>query len=203
MPRFNRTTALKLAWPVTFGVAVAGSVALMTVGTGGWGLLAAGVLLVLPGRVQNAVYRDFLRGRRLFAEEKFDEAIPCFERFLDRIRRRPALRHLVWLRWAAYSTSMEAMTLNNLGGARLGLGDLDAAENDLREALRVDPRYPMPYYNLHVIATARGDQEEAERLLAEAHRLGMTGGRVDLAIQHIVSGQARKDALDTSRIFDD
>ncbi|HEX2209332.1 MAG TPA: hypothetical protein VHG93_16765 [Longimicrobium sp.] len=187
----SRTTRLKLAYPLAMGAGLAGSVALMTVGSGGWGLLAAGILLLVPGRIQGAAYRDFFRGRRLFAEGRAAESIPYFERFLERIRRRPALKHLVWLQWAAYTTDIEAMTLNNLGGAHIHLGDTEAAKGFLNEALRVDPRYPMPYYNLYLIATARGDDAEAERMLAGAHRLGFTGGRVDQALQHAGTALAR------------
>lgn len=197
MPRLNRTTALKMGYPVLLGAGLAGSVALMTVGTGGWGLLTAAALLLVPGRIQGAAYRDFFRGRRLFAQGRFAESIPCFERFLDRVRRRPALRHLVWLQWTAYSTSIEAMTLNNLGGAHIHTGDAEAGERYLREALRVDPDYPMPYYNLYVIATARGEHDEAERLLAEAHRLGFTGGRVDQALQTAGTVLARLECRGT------
>lgn len=193
MPGLNRTARLKLAYPVALGVALTGSVALMTVGSGAWGLLAAGVLLLAPGRIQGAAFRDFFRGRRLFNEGRFEECIPCFERFLARIRRRPALKRLVWLQWTVYSTDIEAMTLNNLGGAYVQLGDADTGERYLHEALRVDPVYPMPYYNLHLIALARGDEAEAERLLAEAHRLGFTGGRVDQAIHQAGSALARME----------
>ena len=179
----SRATLLKLVYPVLAVLLLAGSIALMTVGDGGWGLLAFFFLLLVPGRVQGAVYRDLHRGRSLYGEGKFAEAIPCFERFLARIRRRPALKLLVWLRWTAYTASVEAMALNNLGSAAIGLGDLEAAEEWLRQALRVDPRYPMPYYNLAVVAQARGDDAETERLLGEASRLGFTGGRFDQALQ--------------------
>lgn len=203
MPRFNGTAVRKFIYPVVFVALLVGCFALMTVGSGGWGLLAFVVLLLGPGRIQGAPFGDFFRGRRLFAEGKFEESIPCFERFLARIRRRPALKHLVWLQWTVYSTDIEAMTLNNLGGAHMQAGDMDAAERFLVEALRVDPRYGVPYYNLSMIAAARDDREEAERLQAEARRLGMAGGRVDALFQYVASGQARRDFVENAPRFDD
>jgi tetratricopeptide (TPR) repeat protein len=191
MPALNATAVRKLLYPVLIVALLVGCFALMTVGTGGWGLLAFVFLLLVPGRIQGLAFRDFFRGRHLFAEGKFAEAIPCFERFLARIRRRPALKHLIWLQWTVYTADIEAMALNNLGGAHIQTGDLDAAERFLTEALRVDPRYGMAYYNLYVIAATRGDEAEAERLLAEAHRLGYTGGPVDGVIQRTMAGLAR------------
>lgn len=186
----SRTALLKLAYPVVLALLLAGCIALMTVGDGGWGLLAVALVLLVPGRVQGAVYRDFFRGRRLLAEGRFAESVACSERFLEKIRRRPGIRHLVWLQWTVYTPSMEAMTLNNLGAAHFNLGNADQAERYLAEALRVDPRYAMPHYNLALIAAVSGDHAEAERRLAEARRLGLTGGRVDQAIQHAGSGLA-------------
>ncbi|HEU4882160.1 MAG TPA: hypothetical protein VFT45_07945 [Longimicrobium sp.] len=191
MQRFNATFIRKLLYPVGILALLVGCFALMTVGSGGWGLLALLFLVLVPGRIQGAAFRDFFRGRRLFAEGKFEESIPHFERFLARVRRRPALRHLIWLQWTVYTADIEAMTLNNLGAARMQTGDMDAAERDLNEALRVDPRYGVAVYNLHVIATTRGDEALAERLLADAHRLGYTGGQVDEVIQRAMAGLAR------------
>lgn len=190
MPGFHPTTARKLAYPLLIVAVVAGCVALMTVGSGGWGLLALALVLLVPGRIQGVAFRGFFRGRRLFSHGKFAESIPHFERFLERIRRRPALKHLIWLQWTVYTTDIEVMTLNNLGGAHAQTGDLDAAERYLREALRMDPRYAMACYNLSVIATARGDAAEAERMLAEARSRGFTGGLVDQVLQRAGSGLA-------------
>lgn len=83
------------------------------------------------------------------------------------------------------------MTLNNLGGAHLQLGDLDAGERYLREALRMDARYSMALYNLGAVAAMRGEQAEAERLLAEAARLGFSTGRIDALLQSSAEGLAR------------
>jgi tetratricopeptide (TPR) repeat protein len=168
----NRTRILTIAYPVAAAALLAGSFALMTVGDGGWGLLMFLLLLaVIP--VQYAAYRDYFAGRRLLMQGQAQEAIPLLEAFLEKVRRRPALRHLVWLGWAIHTPSIEAMTLNNLGSAAMVLGDMERSEAWLREALRADPRYGIAYGNLSLLAAHRGDAEEAERLMAEARRLGM------------------------------
>lgn len=175
----NRTQRFKIGYLAVLVATMAVIVALLVWISGPLGLFAVVLLTVLPGRVQGAFYREFFRGRRLLAAGHFDEAIPHFVRFLETIRARPALKKLVWLRWAVYSPDMEVMTLNNLGAAHYHRGELDTAERYLDDALRMDPEYPVAHYNLALVAMARGDEGEAERHLGEAHRLGYTGGRVD------------------------
>jgi tetratricopeptide (TPR) repeat protein len=175
----SRTRRLKLAY-ATLSVLVVGGVAALGLTVGAWPALIAFVLLMLlPGRVQGYFYRDFFRGRRLFAQGRFADAIPHFERFLADVRARPWLKRLLWLQLGIYTTDVEVMTLNNLGGAHVQLGELDAGERYLEEALRMDPRYAMAFYNLSMIAALRGDTAGAERLAGEAERLGFTGGGVD------------------------
>lgn len=177
--RMSRTRRLKLAY-ATLSVLVVGGVAALGLTVGAWPALIAFVLLMLlPGRVQGYFYRDFFRGRRLFAQGRFADAIPHFERFLADVRARPWLKRLLWLQLGIYTTDVEVMTLNNLGGAHVQLGELDAGERYLEEALRMDPRYAMAFYNLSMIAALRGDTAGAERLAGEAERLGFTGGGVD------------------------
>lgn len=151
---------------VAGGALLVGSFALMTVGDGRWGLLLF-LLLLAAVPVRFAAHRDFLVGRQLLQEGKPEEAIASFEAFLEKIRRRRALRGLI------FTSGIEAMTLNNLGSAAMMLGDLERSEAWLREALRVDPRSAVAHYNLSLLAAHRGDQAEADRLLAEARRLGL------------------------------
>lgn len=173
----------KLAY-VPLVLAAIGAGVLLAVAVGGWaGLLAAALLMLLPGRIQGFFYRDFFRGRRLFSQGRYADAVPHFERFLAAVRARPWIKRLLWLQFAAYTTDIEAMTLNNLGGAHIQLGNLDAGERYLREALAIDARYPVALYNLSRVAAVRGDEADAERLLAEAARLGFSGGGIDALLQ--------------------
>lgn len=167
----NRTRVLKIAIPLFYAALLTGCFVLMTVGDGGWGLLTF-VLLVAAIPVQHAASRDFIAGRRLLLQGDAENALPHFQAFLEKVRGSSALRHLVWLMWPVHTTSLEAMTLNNLGSAAMSLGDMERSEAWLREAVRVDRRYSVPYYNLSLLAAHRGDAPEAERLLVEARRLG-------------------------------
>lgn len=187
----TRTARLKLGYVAVFLTVAAIVVTLLVWVAGPLGFFLAALLTILPARLQGVFYRDFFRGRRQLAGGNPEEAIPAFERFLETIRARPGLKKLVWLQWAVYSPDMEVMTLNNLGAAHYHIGELDVAEGYLREALRLDPVYPVAYYNLALIAAGRDDDAEAERLLGEARRLGYTGGNVDQLIGRAGNALAR------------
>lgn len=158
----------------------------------GIGVLVVSMLLFLiPGRVQGAYYRDFFKGRHLLAKGEAADALRHFERFLQSLRTEPWRKRLLWLAWSVYTTDAEAMTLNNVGVAHLWRGNYAESEDALREALRVDPLYPLPHLQLAIIALIRDDRDLAERELAEAARLGYTGGRIDLLIKQAQSVLAR------------
>lgn len=145
------------------------------------------LILLLPGRIAGHYYRDLFTGRGLMDARRFSEAIPLFERFLQRIRARPELKRLIWLTAGIYTRDVEAMTLNNVGASWLELGELNRAEQPLRQALSIDPDYPIPYVNLARLAMLRGDLEEAAHFSSAAKRLGYCDSRVD-ALLHGASG---------------
>lgn len=134
--------------------------------------LVAAALLLLPSRIQSHRWRDFYRGRRLLGRGEWDAAAAHFERFLGQVRRDPARKRLISMQWGAYTLDIEAMALNNLGVAQLGAGRHVEARKAFREALAVDAKYAVPYFNLARIAAELGELPEARRLLAEAERLG-------------------------------
>lgn len=173
----SRTAFYKLAYAGTVlgVVALAGSVVANFGGAGRtpvWAVALMVVLLLLPGRVQGALWRDFFRGRRLLAHREHAASIPYFERFLARVRARPALKRAIWLSWGMYSRDIEAMTENNLGVAKLELGRWDEAEEHLKRAIAIDRAAPLPHYNLAMIFAARGMGPEAAQHLARAGELG-------------------------------
>jgi tetratricopeptide (TPR) repeat protein len=179
-----RTTKLKLIYLF----------ALVALGLAGWGVLyafdysiwvLAGTVLVLliPGRVVGAVFRDLLRGRRFLQQGQAEESIRHTERFLAMIRAKPRRKPLIWLTGTIYTADVEAMALNNLGAAQLNLGRLDEAAARFNQALRVDPEYPMPFFNLAIISAARGEDEEAGRSFQEAVARGYTRSTLDRVIQ--------------------
>ena len=85
------------------------------------------------------------------------------------------------------------MVRNNIGACHVNSGRLDAAEAELKAAWALDGQYPIPVFNLAILARARGQDDEAERLRATAARLGYraatrdrliaAGGRVLAAIE--------------------
>lgn len=142
----------------------------------GWPHLLAVAALLLPGRVQGVLWRDFFRGRHAMDRHDFVDAQSHFLSFLQKLRQRPQLRYAAFLAWNFYTWSAQAMTCNNLGACHLVQGQLDAAEAMLIRSRELDPGCPLPYFNLAVLAYARGAQAEGERLRALAARLGYRAG---------------------------
>jgi tetratricopeptide (TPR) repeat protein len=179
----TRTGWYKLGYVAA--VLVLGAVTLMALWFqgGGPGVVAVvAIALLVPGRIVGAYYRDLFRGRRLLDLHAPEASIAYTTRFLEWVRARPGRKRLLWLAWSVYTPDAEAMALNNLGVAHLQMGKLDAAATALRAALAVDPRYPIPYYNLAIERELSDDRGEATRLLAEAERLGLRGTTIDSLI---------------------
>lgn len=139
------------------------------------------LILVIPGRINGYLWRDFYRGTRLVRLGRHAEAIPYLETFRSRLAQRPQLKRAIWLAWPSYTPDIEVMTLTNLGAARFGLSELAAAEADLVHATELDPQSAVSWLNLAVVRRARGDLDGAERAAAEAHRLGYRDNAVDRA----------------------
>ena len=117
----------------------------------------------------------------------------CSERFLERIRNNPWIKHLIWLGTSSYSRDPEVLALNNLGAAELMLGEVDAARRHLMRASALDPLCPLPYFNLGVLEKAEGHLDEAQRLLAQAVKLGYTRGVSDKIVSAAQSRLAITD----------
>lgn len=139
--------------------------------------------LLIPGRLQGWMWRDLFRGRRLHDEGRSEEALRHFNAFQEQLQRRPGLKRAIWLGWAVYTRDVEAMTQNNIGAAHLDQGRLDAATGHFATALRLDPQYAIPYFNLGVIAYVRGQRDDALRSAEKAATLGFTGSSSDRVIE--------------------
>jgi tetratricopeptide (TPR) repeat protein len=190
----SRTTALKLSYVAA--VALLASLALYAWKTSEGGLLplvCLAIILLVPGRVQGVFFRDLFIGRRLLDVGHAEESVPYTERFITAVRKQPWRNKLLWLSWSVYTTNAEAMALNNLGAARIALGDIEAARSALLAARRVDPMYPLPPFNLAVVAAALGASEESRKLASEARELGYSGASVDQAVQ---AGQSLLAAIE-------
>lgn len=158
------------------------------------GLLAFAVLLLIPGRIGGRYLSNLFLSRKRFDQRRFNEAIDAGNAFLDDLQRQAWRRHFIYFHYAFYSWDVEAMAHNNIGAARMELGDLDRAERDLRYALQRDPDYPLPYFNLGIIAHVRGDAAEGERLISVAAEKGYTGGPIDKLIDRVAAAYARFQA---------
>lgn len=137
------------------------------------------LLMAAPGLLQGVLLRDLYRGRRALEAGEHELGVSYTLRFLETLRRRPWLRLAIGLRWWTFTPCVEAMALNNLGAARMQLGDIDAADHAFSEAVRIDPKYAIPWVNRSVLAFIRGQPEKAAEALAEARRRGYSGGTLD------------------------
>jgi tetratricopeptide (TPR) repeat protein len=142
-------------------------------------LVAVLLALLVPGRILGFFWGDLLRGLRLLNAREYAQSKTFSERFLAEVRRRPWIKHLVWLGSSSYSRDPEVLALNNMGAAEVALGELDLARKHLGEAVALDSLCPLPFYNLGVLANATDDSIEAERCFAQAAKLGFARGLSD------------------------
>lgn len=163
-------------------------------------LLLLFAVLLLPGRIQGRYFRELLQGRLLLSSGQPAAALDHFQRFLLLLRTEPWRKRLFWLSFSVYTPNAEAMTLNNIGAAHLGFGNLAEAESALGEALALDPLYPLPYFNCAVLAMIRGEKAEAVKLLNDSARLGYSGGSIDTLIQRAQSVLAQIEGRGASKV---
>lgn len=141
------------------------------------------IILLIPGRLQGYYYRNFFIARRLLSEKKYSESIEHNEAFIADLKNHKWKKRLIWLNWSIYSRDIEAMALNNMGAAFLGLHKFDFAENFFKQALAVDFLYPLPYYNLSLLAAINKDKEAAAKLYETSKELGYSGTTFDSIIK--------------------
>jgi tetratricopeptide (TPR) repeat protein len=142
-------------------------------------LLVLGLLFLIPGRINGHFWRDFYTGRRMMDSGWNAEAIRVFEKFLVSVRENPTLKYLIWFVWSFYTRDVEAMTQNNIGAVLIRDGRLDQAEERLVQAIRIDDQYPIPYYNMALLAELRGDRKAASESLSTAEALGYRKTNID------------------------
>lgn len=180
----SRVTKYKIGYVIALA-ALAGCIfaVLRVVEPGPWIVAMAALVLLLPGRIQGLLFRDLFRGRSCLDRNDAQSAFVHFNSFLSTIKSQPWRRHALWLSWSVYTPDVEAMTWNNIGSAKFGLGDLPAAEEAWSHALSLDPLYPLPHANLALAAATRGEEAVAKRHLDEARALGYSGSQLDRLVQ--------------------
>jgi tetratricopeptide (TPR) repeat protein len=190
----TRTTLYKAHY---FGVlCVGGAIALAALTYFRFSAISIVLVLVaglIPGRVLAFFWRDLLRGLRLLNARQFTESKRHSELFLREVRSRPWIKNLVWLGSSAYSHDPEVLALNNLGAAELNLGEIESAKQHLNQAIEMDSKCPLPFFNLGVLHAGGGEGEEAERCFQQAARLGYVNGLSDKLVR---AAQARFASTD-------
>lgn len=125
---------------------------------------------------------NLVASRAYLAIGEHQKAIAAADHFLEELEQQPWRRHAVWTLFGVYTLSFEAMALNNRGGARFELGQLEQAAEDLLSALEVDPEYCLPHLNLGLVAHASGDDEAASEYFRIARSLGLPGSIIKKTI---------------------
>lgn len=137
------------------------------------------VVLLLPGFIARRLLSDLLESRRLADRHDNLGGLAAAERFLAAQRERPWIRHAIWGAVGIYTLDPVAMAHNNAGVALLRLGRVDESQQSLEAARARDPAYPMPVFNLALVAYARGDFAEAEALGKLASEMGYPASGLD------------------------
>lgn len=140
------------------------------------------VLLLIPGRIGGRLYRDFFAGSGRLNRGDFAGALERYRAFLKRLEEKPFLQRYPWLcgGWLIYSSNWEAITRHNMGLASAQLGKPDEAEAAFLAAIELDPEYAKPRIALaELYLTADPESQEGALQLAEARRLGLSGGLSD------------------------
>ena len=148
-------------------------------------------LLLVPGFIARRLLRDLFASRALIARGEYAAALEAAQSFLQQQERRPWIRHAIWAQYGVYTLSTEAMALNNGGAALLELRRFEEARVMLEGARGADRDYPIPLYNLAVIARLEGDEAESQRLISEAAARGFAGGQFDAIVRAVGEAYAR------------
>ncbi|HMX40861.1 MAG TPA: tetratricopeptide repeat protein [Saprospiraceae bacterium] len=153
-------------------------------------LLAAG-WLALSWAVRRP-YLLFFQGLNLLNRQEYAQAEALLLQFLEQLGRQPGLKapNRLFL-YGAFTADLEAMTLNNLGVAKMGQAEHAAAADYFHRALQVDERYAKPYFNLAVLAATDKDMPKAEQYFQAARERGYEGGSFDQFLQKIQTGYSK------------
>ncbi len=145
-----------------------------------WG----GLLLVMfiPEFIQRILLIDLRAGHRLINSQP-DVSVVHSRRFLTRLSAQPWLKHVIWLGTSHHSHNIEAIARNNLGGALMGVGDLDTARSELERSIALDPRYHLPYKNMGQLLLRSARFQDALPWWKKAKALGMKDSWIDWVVE--------------------
>jgi hypothetical protein len=129
------------------------------------------------------VSRQFFAGRRHLKKKRWVDAITSFQAFEAELLQSEWKRRFSWLAAGIYTLDPVAIARNNIGVVHLENGKLELADAAFRSALERDRDYPVPHFNLALVAAKRGDQAAMESELAEAARLGVTNQKAHAKVR--------------------
>lgn len=177
----NRTANRVLYFVIVFWLVFAGCAALRAAGASSWACLDLAFLVILTGYSLDALSRDVWAATLHRKAKDYVKAKLYAERFLARIK---------WLRWLkpvirARSGSRrdpEAMALNCLGGAETSLREFDKARRHLEAAIKLDPKWALPYFGMGLLVLRTKNAAEAQHWFAMAQQYGYSHPTTDLII---------------------
>jgi hypothetical protein len=113
-------------------------------------------LVASSGRIGGYYLSDLLRSHNPAGQARFNEAIDAGTAFLKGLQGQPWRRHFIYCCFGFYSWNVEATARNNIGAARMQLGEIERAEADLRHAVAKTRTTRCHTFNLAIIAHVQG-----------------------------------------------
>lgn len=135
-------------------------------------ILAVQLLIIWHNRKQKENLKNFNIARKLHKQGRYNEAITMFLTYLKEVKARPDQGKTTLLNFGVYTNSSIAMSYNNIGAACIEMGYYQKAIESLERAIEVDGEYAIPYYNLAIVATIRGNDELFNRYMSKISALG-------------------------------
>ena len=137
----------------------------------------------------------FRIGSALYLQNKYDEAIPPYQKALDLEKTEPQLNRILW-----------RVLIDNLGMAYGMTGHLTKAKATFEQGIQADPTYPMFHYNLACTFSEMNDLDHAMQSLKTAylHRKnhnpgeeGMPDPRQDSSFQRFMKNEAFRNLVNS------
>lgn len=135
-------------------------------------VFAIQLFIIWNNRKQKKNLKTFNVARKLQRLKRYDEAITMFLTYLKEVKDHPEKEKTTLLNFGVYTHSTVAMSYNNIGACCIEMGYFSKAVESLQRAVEVDADYAIPYYNLSIIATLRGEDELVSRYIEKLYSLG-------------------------------
>ncbi|UTC61326.1 hypothetical protein E4O05_07010 [Treponema sp. OMZ 787] len=147
------------------------------------------LFLLIPGRVNQYFYQDFYIGRKYLDKDDLDKALYYFLKFEHCIEEKPWKKNILWMTWSfsIYTIDILAMVKNNISTVYIRKEQYEEAEKYINDALNIDGKYPLPYFNLSIINMVNGKKEECMNNIEKSRKLGMNNSKVDKFIRNMQS----------------